>query len=783
MATTTLLAQSTITNCNDGIDNDGDGLTDCFDPSECPNGCENFYFGLPEADCQVVPELIPEFKLTVHKTDKEKYPIDQRSGVFVGDLDGDGIPEMVGKRPDEAKIQIFNGADRTLKKTISQINKTHAFSQLAIADVDRDGDGDIFVVEDDKILVRYEYSTGYVATSDEEVFHKHQTPQLADFNQDGEPEVYVGNRIFNALTLNRLVNDEGASNQGRPAGLGSGDAYALAYDVFKPGDSKPGGEFFGAEAGGLELIAGNIVYLVDLDHGTLTKAAEGEISEMSNADGFTSIADMNGDGKIDIIVSATNNSDNAAVYVWNPYTEEQLGATIEISYEPNAEGSTAGRPNVGNFDDDDYMEIGLASHHQYNVLDYNPDLKQWENKGTIGADDGSKMTGSTLFDFEGDGKTEIIYSDEGNLYIWRWDGSTFKEVVKVTSESGTRTDYPLIADVDADGQAEIILTAQDFNGPDNSTKGYISVYESANASWVPARKVWNQHGYHVTNVNDDLTIPTHPQPIVYESVPPGADFTKEDYNSAFNGFLVQTTFLNNKGEPVFPAMDFNLVSVENPVVCESEGTFSLTFTVRNDGDHPIPANTSVTLFDGDPYNSNPNRLKVFELGAQLDVGSDAINITIEDIDIPQTLSGLYLLGNHNPNDLTDGSPIGMPLIADRVNTIYLECDYTNNISSFGITENPLPASPVVSVLNPSICPNQSVSLSIELPKADFRYIWYDENGNVLADDTNTFTTEEVSNSVIVYVLAKNRITECESTKTKVEVVLMDDQSPELNLPN
>ena len=40
-------------NCNDGVDNDGDGLTDCFD-GDCigTNDCKDFYWGqpVPEAD-------------------------------------------------------------------------------------------------------------------------------------------------------------------------------------------------------------------------------------------------------------------------------------------------------------------------------------------------------------------------------------------------------------------------------------------------------------------------------------------------------------------------------------------------------------------------------------------------------------------------------------------------------------------------------------------------------------------------------------------------------------
>ena len=28
--------------------------------------------------------------------------------------------------------------------------------------------------------------------------------------------------------------------------------------------------------------------------------------------------------------------------------------------------------------------------------------------------------------------------------------------------------------------------------------------------WIQARRIWNQHAYHVTNVREDATIPQHP---------------------------------------------------------------------------------------------------------------------------------------------------------------------------------------------------------------------------------------------------------------------------------
>ena len=69
--------------------------------------------------------------------------------------------------------------------------------------------------------------------------------------------------------------------------------------------------------------------------------------------------------------------------------------------------------------------------------------------------------------------------------------------------SCTAHEYVLVADVDADHSADIVAVA-------NNNCGYgpqrgVSVFSGQN--WVPTRKIWNQHSYHVTNINEDGTIP------------------------------------------------------------------------------------------------------------------------------------------------------------------------------------------------------------------------------------------------------------------------------------
>ena len=337
--------------CDNEIDDDGDGLIDCYDP-DCSSfsACQDFFVTSEELDpCNYEPPVVDSFGFElVFITDSIAAPIDQRSGVMVGDMDGDGIAELVGKDNNPARIHIYSGLDGTVKQTIVTGNN-HPFSQTCIADVDRDGLGDIFITEGSNQLARYEFGNAaavWKTANNIGTNSTHTTPQVADFNHDGIPEVYVGKRIFNALTGVRLAIGTGSEGLLVNSGSNNRDKFSIAYDVFQPGDNKPTGGVFGAEAEGLELIAGNMVYTVEIgslttqDASTLTVVSQ--ITGGDRKDGFTSIADVDGDNEIDIVLMSAGK-----IYVWNPRTQSLIGDIYNL---PSTSGG--GRINVGDFDND-----------------------------------------------------------------------------------------------------------------------------------------------------------------------------------------------------------------------------------------------------------------------------------------------------------------------------------------------------------------------------------------------------------------------------------------------
>jgi hypothetical protein len=122
---------------------------------------------------------------------------------------------------------------------------------------------------------------------------------------------------------------------------------------------------------------------------------------------------------------------------------------------------------------------------------------------TTPVQDGSGWAAGTAFDFLGDGLAEAMYADEATLFVF---DDTGNPLLSVPRSSKTLIEYPVVADVDNDGSAEIVVVSStDWDG--NQTAPGVQVIRDAQDRWIQARRIWNQHAYHVTNVREDSTIP------------------------------------------------------------------------------------------------------------------------------------------------------------------------------------------------------------------------------------------------------------------------------------
>ena len=164
-------------------------------------------------------------------------------------------------------------------------------------------------------------------------------------------------------------------------------------------------------------------------------------------DGFTSVGDIDGDGELDVVVvRGINVLDSGGIWVWNPRTGVVIASATS--------GQDGGVPFIGDVDGDCAPEIGMAFEKQLRMYKYNgtTSLQLLYNLPTT---DRSGITGITMFDFNQDGKNELVYRDETDLRIIAGvDGRTLSSF---PLKSGTFLEYPVIADIDNDGEAEIIV--------------------------------------------------------------------------------------------------------------------------------------------------------------------------------------------------------------------------------------------------------------------------------------------------------------------------------------
>lgn len=127
--------------------------------------------------------------------------------------------------------------------------------------------------------------------------------------------------------------------------------------------------------------------------------------------------------------------------------------------------SVGGPVTIGDFDNDGLPEIGVASSGVFGV--YDPRCKVYNDPQGCAdkyilwerwsQDSSSGETGSSLFDFDGDGQPEAVYGDE--CFVRVYEGNTGRVLFSSKRASGTSIEAPVIADVDDDGSAEILMSS------------------------------------------------------------------------------------------------------------------------------------------------------------------------------------------------------------------------------------------------------------------------------------------------------------------------------------
>ena len=213
--------------------------------------------------------------------------------------------------------------------------------------------------------------------------------------------------------------------------------------------------------------------------------------------------------------------------VWVRQVDGQTRFAMQTS------GIAGGPPVIADLDGDGRMEFASGGRDKVTVFDLdctptffnargcnngrgeqNRDGVVWENT-VQGA-----QSGIAVFDFDGDGRTEVVYADQCFMRVY--DGRSGTVLFSTPRSSTTQWEYPVVADTDGDRFSEIVTTSNDNDvtvqcpGTDpynqNATVDFapthgVTVWKESKDRWAGSRPIWNQHNYFVNNVRDDGTIP------------------------------------------------------------------------------------------------------------------------------------------------------------------------------------------------------------------------------------------------------------------------------------
>ena len=327
--------------------------------------------------------------------------------VALGDLSGDGRPEIVAAR------------------TIG-----------GIAAWTWDGDADDFVL--------YWETTSQFADD----LRNWAGPSIHDLDDDGEPEVLHMTAVYDGQDGTAL--DE-----------------TLAPSAIEPRSTNGIPVVADVDADGLpELVGGAFRYAWDVANSQWV--AEGP--QMNATGGRVAVADFGTfvvpgsgdratlDGIAEVVVV-----DSAVMHVWSIEGFEVFQAPLQ-GPTPGA----GGPPTVADFDGDGRVEVAVAGATAYTVFDFDcqagagtdvcpsgrTDYILWFQPSQ---DQSSNVTGSSVFDFEGDGRAEVVYGDE--CFTRVYDGVTGQVMYSRYRTSCTWYELPIVADVDGDFNAEIVISS------------------------------------------------------------------------------------------------------------------------------------------------------------------------------------------------------------------------------------------------------------------------------------------------------------------------------------
>jgi hypothetical protein len=495
-----------------------------------------------------------------------------------GIIDDGDTPDVI-IAPYSGSISAYNGTDGALLWTTSSSNNEQ--TTPSIGDLDGDGFPEVVVggLSGSMALHGEDGSLYWTGPGSSSVKAYCGGVGIADLSGDGDPEVYIGRLIVNGQTGARLA--EGAYGNGTAI---SGEApNTVAADIDGDGDQ--------------EVVAGNAFYTIS-----------GSALWSGGTDGFPAVGQFDTDDEAEIVVATTSTLSLL----------EDSGTTI-WTHSVSSGSSYMGPPVIADLDGDGDPEIAVPT--SAGVIAFDDNGTEIWRYTTSSA--GGFFDGLVAYDLDGDGAYELIHT--GATAVDILDGAT--GAVKSTWAHTSHYQCgqpPSIADVDNDGHVDIAYGMYASGGG----TGGAEVLEDS-SGFVSGRPIWNQSAYNITNVTDESTIPTDPDP------------NWLSYNNFRAGATSET-----------PTGDTNLLVAVHDV-CESEcadGKLTVTYSLGNDGSSAITDDVQVAVYgvtdSGDVLLATQtwtaDLLPLYQTGSE----------TIELTGVPSPLYDVYVTvdgGNDSPD--------------------------------------------------------------------------------------------------------------------------------------